>query len=556
MTDNIRLSKLKTIAILLLLAGSVTIPQIPYLFGDTLSIVLIWCIAGIWLTQMMNLGTVKTRLTSANRVFLIALIAALVGFIKSPHLFESLQAFLKLSALLLFGLVVLNHEDPEKIFSVILKTVIITSVVLSFLAVYEYYFGLWGAPAHGRVQVLFPNPNHFAGYIALAMTFALSFVLMPNQRNWFYWLTWLSLAVGMTALLLADSKGGLLSLFVGFSIVLFYKRRTLFYAFILGLVITCVLVFITPLKTAVFSREIHDPFTYEKKALYTETIKYLKDYPILGTGLETFKYYYPLYKSMPEMRSAPYVHNELLNLWSDLGLLGVCAFILILALFFRQAHQLIRKEGRFYVTAFMGGAAGIAVHSMFEFNLHNPALALLFIGMICTVLSMGREQEGKAMAMVIKRPAVNLVSVWLVIIAASLLMLLPLYAQNQAEKGEESLRNHNYVSAMIYYEYALKYNPISADFKAGAAQVYYQQGKILNDEIFLWAAIHYFEKAVQLEPLNLFRWRELAIHQARLGHWAEAQAAYAQALRLAPNLQALKNEADSLQKTIENIRTK
>ncbi|MDD5132196.1 MAG: O-antigen ligase family protein [bacterium] len=556
MIDNDYLQKLKTTIIIMLLVGAAAIPHIPYLFGDTLVVVLIWCVLGIWLTQMIGRGIISTRLVGANRVFLLALIAALLGLARSPHLFESLQAFLKLTAVLIFGLIILNYEDQDKLFGTIIKTVIMTSVVLSFMAFYEYYFGLWGVPAYGRVQVLFPNPNHFAGFIAIAMTFALSVLLRPSPRNWFTWISWLSLAVGLAALLLTDSKGGVLSLFVGFSVVLFYSRRTLLYSFILGIIVIFTVIMITPLKTVVFNREIQDPFTYEKRELYVETIRYLKDYPILGTGLETFKYYYPQYKSMPELRSAPYVHNEVLNLWSDLGLLGVLTFIWLLILFYQQTHKLIRKEKRFYLTAFAGGVTGIVVHSLFEFNLHDPALALIFVGMTCTTLGMGQEREGKAMTLAIKRPILQLVLFWSAIILASLLLLLPVYAQNQAKKGEEALKNQNYVQAMLYYQEALKYNPISAEINTGAAQAYYAQGKILNDEVFLWAAKYYFEKAAQLEPLNPFQWRNLALYQARLGHWPEALAAYDRVIKLAPNVQKLRKEYDSLQKTIEKIHAK
>ena len=540
----------------MLLAGSVAIPHIPYLFGDTLAVVLIWCVLGIWLTQMIGRAMISTRLVSANRVLLVALAASLVGLAGSPHLFESLQAFLKLTAALLIGLIILNYEDQEKLFGAIVKTVIITSMVLSFLAIYEYYFGLWGMPAYGRVQVLFPNPNHFAGFIAIAMTFALSVLIVPSPRNWFSWISWLTLAVGLAALLLTDSKGGILSLFVGFSVVLFYKRKTLLYSFLLGILVIFTVIMITPLKTTVFNREIKDPFTYEKRELYVETFRYLKDHPILGTGLETFKYYYPRYKSMPELRSAPYVHNEVLNLWSDLGILGVFSFIWMLVLFYHRAHQLIHGEKRFYLTAFAGGVTGIVVHSLFEFNLHDPALALIFVSMTCTILGMGREQEGKAMTLAIKRPVLALVLVWSAIIIASLLMLLPVYAQNQAKKGEEALKNQNYVQAMLYYQEALKFNPISAEINTGAAQAYYAQGKILNDGVFLWAAKYYFEKAVRLEPLNPFQWRNLALYQARLGHWPEALAAYDRVIKLAPNVQKLREEYDSLQKTIEKMQAK
>ncbi|MDD5757249.1 MAG: O-antigen ligase family protein, partial [bacterium] len=311
-------------------------------------------------------------------------------------------------------------------------------------------------------------------------------------------------------------------------------------------------IWLTPLKSAVFSREIKDPFTFEKKDLYIETFKYLGDHPFLGTGLETFKYYYPQYKSMPELRSAPYVHNELLNIWSDLGLLGVAAFVWLLVLFYCQARHLIKEDKQLYLNAFLAGVTGIVAHSMFEFNLHDPALALLFTGMVFTVLGLSREQKSKNVSLAVKNPQLVLTCSWSLIICASLVMLLPVYAQNQSEQGAAALKNQNSVQALLHYQEAMKYNPISAEIKAGAAKAFYVQGMILNDEIFLWAAKHYFEKAAKLEPLDPFRWRDLAMFHARVGQWPEARAAYDHVLRLAPRVKALSSEYDSLQKSIEN----
>ncbi len=311
-------------------------------------------------------------------------------------------------------------------------------------------------------------------------------------------------------------------------------------------------ILLTPLKETVFNREINDPFTFEKKELYTETVKYLRDYPILGTGLETFKYYYPRYKSMPELRSAPYVHNEMLNLWSDLGILGVFAFVWGLVIFFNRLHLLIYKENKFYLTALMGGVAGIVAQSLVEFNLHDPAIALLFIGMICTGISLAKEEAGKMKTMEIRRPVVGLVLVWGALLLAGIILLCPLYARNQAEKGEQTLNGGNYLQAIEYYQTAVKYNPISADIRAKSAQAYYLEGKLLDDEIFYWAAQHYLEKAAHLEPLNLFRWRELAFYHTRFGRWPEARAIYARVIALAPNVERFRKEYDSLQKTTEN----
>src|SRR3954451_19568839 len=63
-------------------------------------------------------------------------------------------------------------------------------------------------------------------------------------------------------------------------------------------------------------------------------IEIIKDYPVLGVGPANIKEVYPLYRKhdAPRFR-IPHLHNNLVQLWAERGVLAVVAYIALLALF-------------------------------------------------------------------------------------------------------------------------------------------------------------------------------------------------------------------------------
>ena len=214
---------------------------------------------------------------------------------------------------------------------------------------------------------------------------------------------------------------------------------------------------------------------------------------------------------MPDLRSAPYVHNEFLNIWTDLGVAGVAVFLWIIISYYKRTINLIRAEKRWPLAGFLAGSTGILTQSLVEFNLHVPALALILMVMIGISVSFAQEKKGPLTEIKPARKAAWLVPVWAIVILCSGILIMPIMAENQMTQGDRAFENLNYVSALEHYELALKYNPLSAEIMDKAARNFYREGVILKDEIFIWAAGHYLEKAVRLEPLNPFRHRELAL---------------------------------------------
>lgn len=539
---NESFTRIKTMLITLLLLGSVFIPRIPHLLGDTLFVAGILCIFAVWLTQMILAGKISTKLTPFDNVLFAAGIVALVALVISPHFLESFYAYLKLTGLILLAFVILNHEHPQKLARVLSYGVVVTSALLALAGFAEYSLGLWGTPIGGRVMVSFPNPNHFAGYLAAGITLLAFFLLYKNPRGWNKILLLAIFIMELFALILTKSKGGILSGWIGLVLLLFFKRKQWAYGFIGFSLLTLLLVLFSPLKTMVFQRELSDPFTFEKAALYKETLSYIKDYPMLGTGLETFKYYYPQYKSMPELRSAPYVHNEFLNVWTDTGLLGFGCYCWFLALYGYSVRKVIKRNSFEYAKGFIAVSAGLLAHSLVEFNLHTPSLAMLLIVCCTLVGSFSEEKKGEKLEIKVISYQTGVAMIWVAVAGLVAILTLPLLAENYAQRGENAYQNLNYVEAINYYSRAVKLNPLNAEILEQAAKAYFKEGTILQDEIFLWAAEYYMEKAVRLESRNLFRYRSLARLYKTRGKQEQAREMYAAVLKMAPNVEVFQRE--------------
>ncbi len=87
----------------------------------------------------------------------------------------------------------------------------------------------------------------------------------------------------------------------------------------------------------------------------------VRDHPWLGIGLDNFLYRYQLQYMLPEAWAEPNIshpHNWALQFWLDLGLLGLVAFLGLLASFFWLAFRLIRDTRRRAATSSALAACG------------------------------------------------------------------------------------------------------------------------------------------------------------------------------------------------------
>jgi O-antigen ligase len=116
-----------------------------------------------------------------------------------------------------------------------------------------------------------------------------------------------------------------------------------------------------------------------------------KDFPLFGSGLGTFEHVFKIYQ--PEGLTGYYdhAHNDYLELLLEAGIFGV---LIGGFFFFIVLRGILKKEWRereIYLKAgFLSSLATMAVHSVFDFNLHIPSNAVLFCLILGMAVSFGR----------------------------------------------------------------------------------------------------------------------------------------------------------------------
>jgi len=265
----------------------------------------------------------------------------------------------------------------------------------------------------------FVNRNYFAGYLLMVIPLSIGFLFSreANQsgrfRGWRHWLSSLDgkmlllgfgLILMILGLLLSASRMGILSLLISFSLIcLFFRdpRRGR------GVSRIPILIFGLALLWAIWiglDAVIGRFFTVSEDLksrwmLWGNTLRILKDFPFLGSGLGSFTQVFPMYRSFHIRGLITHAENDFLQLASEVGLCGAgLLLVLFLFLFYRAAsgiRLLTSREPQKYVgIGCLVGILALMFHSFVERNVQVPANAFLFTVMWAMALRIGGGVRG------------------------------------------------------------------------------------------------------------------------------------------------------------------
>lgn len=126
-----------------------------------------------------------------------------------------------------------------------------------------------------------------------------------------------------------------------------------------------------------------DALLDSRLVLWGRVLPLVREFPLWGTGYGTFRHLEPLHAAVAADTETEYVfaHNEYLEAMLEGGLVRLIATLAAVGLVLRLGYRAVRRaEGRpadgLALGAFFGFTA-IAIHSVVEFGLHIPAIALL-----------------------------------------------------------------------------------------------------------------------------------------------------------------------------------
>jgi O-antigen ligase len=265
----------------------------------------------------------------------------------------------------------------------------------------------------------FINRHHFAGYmeLALAVPLGLLFTGAIEKEKRFIYLFAASL-MGV-ALIMTNSRGGIISLvaeilFLVATMGLGRKRkkksssekqpRIKSAAIKAGLALGLVLILFgsvvllggeEALSRVVGSVNTDDPTT-GRAHFWSVTVDIIKTHPLLGTGLGAFSVVYTGYDSRNGLYRLEQAHNDYLQVLSDGGIAGAALGLFFLISLFRMGF--VRRDSRDdfrrgVATGALAGCFAVLVHSFFDFTLHTPSNALLFLVLAALATMNGRVED-------------------------------------------------------------------------------------------------------------------------------------------------------------------
>ncbi|HLN97072.1 MAG TPA: O-antigen ligase family protein [Pyrinomonadaceae bacterium] len=266
----------------------------------------------------------------------------------------------------------------------------------------------------------FINRHHFAGYMELALALPLGLVLtgaIEKEKKFIY-----LFAAGLMAiaLIMTNSRGGIISLlaellFLVATMGLRSRRhgkkrselrqpRIRSAAIKAGLALALVVALFggvvllggeDALTRIVGSVNTDDPTT-GRAHFWSVTVDIIKTHPWIGTGLGAFGVVYTAYDSRNGMYRLEQAHNDYLQTLSDGGIIGGVIGLFFIVNLFRMGFT--RRDSRDdfrrgVATGAMAGCFAVLVHSFFDFTLHTPANALLFLVLAALATMNGRVED-------------------------------------------------------------------------------------------------------------------------------------------------------------------
>ena len=363
--------------------------------------------------QVMPLPTFLVGLLSPEAKALNPDIASLAPYIHPVRL--SLIRWLVYGFFFYALLLVLNSRKRIELTLII---ILLSAGINSLYGIYAYYLGanrVWWVTKLGQtVSGTFLNRNHFGAFMALAILLGVVYLFATaRQRGPEAHLTWRQrlirsltneqlfgkrlfiascvLAAGL-GLILSASRGSILALAISllvFFVPYFQNKKQRRQVVLIALVLAAVIAGASQMigKDDTWKRFGETDAPMASRLRYTgQSIKLFADYPLTGVGFGNFQHAFPRYQAPEDTRQfIEHAHNDWVQLLAEGGLLGFSLFLAGAAFYVRallrqwrvQQDPFARTLGMLSLTAMIY----MAVHSLFDFNLHVPANVLLFIAL-------------------------------------------------------------------------------------------------------------------------------------------------------------------------------
>ena len=280
-------------------------------------------------------------------------------------------------------------------------------MVAWFLIILGFFVALFGIAQHftsegtvywfrqlregGDVFGPYVNRNHFAGFVELTAPIGMSLLVFRGVRRDLFLMVSLLTIIPIGALILAASRGGIVSFAVEIGVLALLARTRrrespriiAIGAIALGAVVLILWLGAGAAVERFSTTRAGDATLVRRASMFRGAEHVFFDYPIKGAGLGALVSVYPRYETIYDGYVVDHVHNDYIEALAETGLVGGFCGLAFLWLLFREARKSFTAEQGHFSRALHAGAiaavCGLLIHSLVDFNLHIPSNALLFL---------------------------------------------------------------------------------------------------------------------------------------------------------------------------------
>jgi O-antigen ligase len=530
----------------------------------------------LWIIKLLSVEEIVWNKNKLNLpIFLFIIVLSFSLMISNTVQIRYGDYIIFISYIILY-FVIINFINKKKEFDYFVKLFFLTSFIVSLYTLIQYYgFDPYLKDLHSLTSTI-GQKNWISNYIGMFFPIALIYFLLENKkRNKIIYFILLSILY--VTLMICQSRGIWISIcltaILAIYIIIKFKfyeifkrnRKWLSYLLVTFLAITIIYSTDNPLnksaitfpQRAMSTFDEQDPSINARLLMWKTTFEMIKDKPILGSGIGTFKINYLDYQADFIEKNPYYVkysgnageaHNEYLQIWSELGIIGLGIFLLIIFVFYKLVWEFLKKEKdnkkKIMCLGLFLGINCFLIHSLFTFPLHVPTLgSTFFIIFGLTVVYIKDFNLTKIEKKInIKNPLIKIVLnisvLLLMIVAINCMVIKPYIAELYYFKGMRYNVDKNFTKSLPNFQYAVQLDPYNGRIIHALGSTYYHLD--IQDE-----AQNILQKTKKyITDRNTFR--NLGLSYMQSGNYQEAEKEFRHAIYLDPKFYNAYNDLASL----------
>jgi O-antigen ligase len=308
-------------------------------------------------------------------VFYLASVLASVTAVDPLHSLKELRGVFEPA----FFFLLVNHVKGEERATTLTDVLISAATVMAVYGLTQSFTEGLAFRVHGTMSIYMT----FAGILMLIALVVLSRVLLIPRCRLSYGLL-ASLVLLTAALVMTHTRGAWIGLTAGVVVIFGFRQKR----FLLALPVVAVVIFLAaPEVVRARIRSIVDPqdvTAKERLFMWGSGLHILRDHPWTGVGIRGVKSVYPDYKHPDAVRDQRgHLHNNLIQIAAERGLIGAACWLWIWVAFYRDAWGTVRgltpgtPRAMALVIGSIAGITGFHVAGLFEYTFGDSEVIML-----------------------------------------------------------------------------------------------------------------------------------------------------------------------------------